>query len=125
MYDEKFKGLQSEVPSNGDIIELCQSIINNVMRNLHVASLAIVEQVNSDGSYIIRPFPIKEGETFKKITSIKVDGLSIDVNDVVVVLYMDRDFRQNLAQNQNHQTFTPTSNGELHQEKYGIIINKI
>lgn len=125
VYSDKFKGFQNQ-PTNDDLTDLVNAIIDNVMRNLHVSTLAIVTKVNSNSVYV-KPFPTNEGEDSKEIEVLNSCGLTLDVKDKVIILFMDRDFRQNLNQlNSNPDAkLTKNVNKEKHCEKFGIIINKL
>ena len=59
-----------------------------------------------------------------------VNGLHIEIevkpNDVVVILFMDRNFIQNLKQIKGNQKLTSLQqNIDLHSDKFGIIIGTL
>ena len=53
-----------------------------------------------------------------------IEGLTLHVNDTVVVVFCDTDFRINLKKIKSHMVISETENN-LHSMSYGIIIGKI
>jgi len=125
IYTDKFKGLRSE-PTSDDLMDFARAIIDNVMRNLHVATLGIVTNVKTNEIYV-KVIPNNENETEKEILVINGTSEELQKDDVVLVLFLDNDFRTNLEQIKanNTKNLQKNKNLEKHTEKFGIIINKL
>ena len=125
IYSDKFKGLRSE-PTSDDLMDFAKAIIDNVMRNLHVAALGIVTKVTTNDIYV-KVVPTNENETEKEISVINGTSEELQKDDVVLVLFLDSDFRTNLEQIKanNTKNLQKNKNLEKHTEKFGIIINKL
>lgn len=124
IYNDKFKGYESQ-PSENDILELSYAIINNVMRNLHVASIGIVTKINEE-KINVKLIPTNEGENEKEVIAYNYVGLTLEENDKVLLIYTDNDFRENIEALKNNKTkLNKNTNMEKHIEKFGIIINKL
>lgn len=124
MDDIKFSGTKM---ISSDFLRVLLALKENIMKDLKVATLAIVKSINEKTqTCIVEPFPLLEIEKNKNITCVvnNIDNLSI--KDIVLVIFLDRNFLQNLGQIKNQQEKTNLKkNTELHSEKYGIIISKI
>lgn len=96
------------------IVELCLALKEATMRDTKVANIATIVQIN-DTDYICKILG-----TEQLISCIAISSLTLAVNDNVVVLFTDTDFRQIL--NSSNKTIT---NSALHSINYGIIICKL
>lgn len=111
--------------NSGDLLRILLALEKKIMRELKVASLAKVKQINNDNRVMVEKFPLTEDESpvlnecYNNVKDLKID-------DIVIVLYMDRNFIQNLNQLKNNQNLTNSNKkDELHSNKYGIIISKL
>lgn len=109
-----------------DFLEVLLVLKANIFRELNVATLGIVKEIK-DNTYVVNPFPTLNTENKEtNIEVIKVSNVEININDVVVILFMDRNFIQNLNQLKNNQKLSQLSkNVVLHSKNFGIIIGKI
>lgn len=117
----------SELNQNtDDFLEVLLTLKANIFRDLKVATLGIVKEIK-DKKFIVNPFPtIIDENKERNIETFCIDGLQINQNDIVVVLFLDRNFIQNLNQATNNQKLTQLNkNVVLHSENFGIIIGKI
>lgn len=104
-----------------DLIEIFKTSETRVLRNCNVSTLAIVDSVN-DREVNCRPFPIREGENEISIIAYKLNGeMELTKNDIVLVIFTDRDFRGNIN---NTNNIYSTNDNELHKNDFGIIIMK-
>lgn len=120
--NENYAGQSVE---SSDIMKVLMALKLNINRDLKVASLGIVKSINND-EYFVEQFPLLENEKAKRITCYKLENLTININDAVLVLFLDRNFLQNLKQlKSGNKLSLSTNNTELHSEKFGIIIGII
>jgi hypothetical protein len=78
-------------------------------------------------------YDMKEGFTKVDITNplvtcLRVEGLTLQVDDVVVVIFTDLDSRQailDIRRGRNKQDNFITENKSYHNSNFGIVINKI
>jgi hypothetical protein len=104
-----------------DLVEIFKISETRVLKNCNVASLAIVDSVD-DRNVTCRPFPIREGESVTSIIAYKLNGdMELSKNDIVLVIYTDRDFRGNIN---NTNNIYSTNDNELHKVDYGVIVMK-
>ena len=106
-----------------DNLEVLLTLKRNIFKNLKVASLGQVTKIGSD-IINVTLFPLYKEETNVVIDCYKLKDLELKLNDVVLILFLDRNFIQNLKQIKNNQSKTnlDVNNVELHSLKYGIII---
>lgn len=105
-----------------DLMAVCTELKANIFRNLKVATLGKVISINNN---IIKckPFPLIENETEKIIDCYSLNHLNLQKNDIVLILFIDRNFIQNLKQIKNDQKLTRLQqNVDLHSDKFGIVI---
>lgn len=116
---QKYQGTNN---TSSDFLKVLLALKKNVFKDLKVAGLAQVKSIKDD-IFTVQPFPILSNELDKNIQCIAVSNLWVKEGDVVLLLYTDRNFIQNLKQVKLGQKLTPLkSDAELHSEKYGIII---
>ena len=108
----------NRVPSS-DFLQVLLALKGNIMRDLNVADIAIVDK--DDGP--IRCKLLNNEEI--KIECEKLKGLTIAKDDLVLVLFTNSDFRNNLKQIRNNQKPQKTSSQSLHNKNYGVIIGII
>lgn len=106
--------MASNKTNQDSIVELCLALKEATMRDTKVANVATIVQINNT-EYICKILG-----TEQLISCIVASGLTLAVNDNVVVLFTDTDFRQIL--NSSNKTIT---NLTLHSINYGIIICKL
>lgn len=124
MDDVKFLGTKMV---SSDFLRVLLALKENIMKDLKVATLAIVKSIDEKTqTCIVEPFPLLENEKNKNINCIINNSDDLSIKDIVLVIFLDRNFLQNLGQIKNQQEKTNLKrNTELHSEKYGIIISKI
>lgn len=108
-----------------DLLTVLLTVKSNILRDLKVASLGVVKEIE-DNNYIVKLFPLLQNENEKTILCFKLKDMTIVKDDVVLILFTDRNFIQNLKQIKLNQTLTKlTENYDLHSHNYGIIIGKL
>ncbi len=114
-----------EVRDNSQL-QVLLSLKRNIMRELNVGSLGEVEKIDND-IITVNLFPAYEETNELKIQCYKLKDLEIKEKDVVVILFLDLNFKQNLLQTRSNQIRSKLSknNKEYHSKKFGIIIGII
>lgn len=121
-YDEKFGGLNI---ASADLLKVLLKLESKTMKDIHVASICKVVSVD-EPTVSVKPYPLLYNESEKVIKCYYLEGLHLNVNDIVVVLYTDREYSQVLKQLKMRQEPSKLNkSSELHSEKYGIIIGLI
>ena len=124
IYNDKFKGFNS-TPTSDDIMSLARAIIENTMRNLHVASIGVITEIKNN-KVKAKLIPTNQGEDEKEIEVANIYGLEVEKNDIILILFLDKDFKNNLEQlNRNEQYLVKNNNNELHHENFAIILGDI
>ena len=107
-----------------DLISIFQDFQTKINRDLNVASFAIVEKVDGRSIYC-KPFPIrKESQPYTIIAYLASLKLKINVDDIVLVIFTDRDFRTCIDSVKSNVNYT-TEDNDLHSINYGVVVSKI
>lgn len=105
-----------------DIVSLFQSAEERTMRHLHVSSLAKVKAVNGN-NVVAMLFPKREGTDTIEINAYNLFNSAINVGDVILVVFTDRDFNVNLATiGQDNNSVVETGDDDLHSLSNAIAI---
>lgn len=112
--------------SKNDDLEVLLALKRNILRDLKVASLGIVKSIK-DNIIKVNLFPTYTNESEITIDCYCLKNLEVNKDNVVLVLFLDRNFIQNLNQKNNNQQLTKVDsrNIELHSLKYGVVIGII
>lgn len=112
--------------SKNDDLEVLLALKRNILRDLKVASLGIVKSIK-DNIIKVNLFPTYTNESEITIDCYCLKSLEVNKDNVVLVLFLDRNFIQNLNQKNNNQQLTKidSKNIELHSLKYGVVIGII
>ena len=112
--------------SKNDDLEVLLALKRNILRDLKVASLGIVKSIK-DNIIKVNLFPTYTNESEITIDCYCLKNLEINKDNVVLVLFLDRNFIQNLNQKNNNQQLTKidSKNIELHSLRYGVVIGII
>lgn len=105
-------------------LDVLLALKTNIFKTLKVATLAQVTSVNGD---IITAsiFPLYKEEDELNLEVQKLKNIEVSKDDIVLILFLDRNFNQNLKQTQNKQErtkMTDLKDNSLHSYKQGIII---
>ena len=108
--------------NKNDDLEVLLALKRNIFRELKVASLGQVKEIGE--TYKVVLFPTYSDELEITIECFKLKNLELTTGDVVLVLFLDRNFIQNFKQIKNNQEKTKLDkkNVELHSQKYAIIV---
>ena len=112
--------------SKNDDLEVLLALKRNILRDLKVASLGIVKSIK-DNIIKVNLFPTYTNESEITIDCYCLKNLEVNKDNVVLVLFLDRNINQNLKQKNNNQQLTKvdSKNIELHSLKYGVVIGII
>lgn len=107
-----------------DLISIFKDFQIKINRDLNVASFAIVEKVDNRSVYC-KPFPIRnETSSYTIIAYLINANLEINKDDIVLIIFTDRDYRtclDNITQDSNYTT----DDSNLHSINYGVVLTKI
>ena len=130
--DSNFNGTSSV---QGGLYDVLLALKQNIFKSLKVGTLAEVKTVNDDNTLVVKPFPLVKGESEKTITcysSMYIDSegtlksLSsvLTKNDIVLVVFIDRNFITAYKQAMKGKTKSTLSNDtDTHSENYGIVVS--
>lgn len=113
---DKLLGNQSEASS---ILDVCLTLKDNIMRNLSVADIAILSQVNDD-KYICKS--ISDGSIYE---CYMLESVNCSPNDVVLVIFTNCDNRKNIERISKGDTEIIDDVNYEHSTNCGVIIGKI
>lgn len=118
--------MSSQSFGSGDFLKILFAVKDNIMRDIKVASFARVKSYNSKtNEYIVEPFPQLQNEN-KVISCVSISNKIVEKNNLVLILFLDRNFLQNLKQYNLKTNLTYLQNlSDLHSEKYGVIISNL
>lgn len=106
--------------ASSDFLRVLIALKKNTMFDTHVADVCRVSQINDD-TYVCTS--ITDGSM---ISAIPVQGMTLNLQDIVLVIFTDLDFRANLKLLKQNQVVTPLDSPETyHSKAFGIITNII
>ena len=91
----------------------------SAMQNTHVAEVCKVVEIRSDS---IKCEVLNTGLILFCAT---LQGLTVQVEDIVLVIFTDTDFRVNLARVKQGQQVSALTSETLHSSNYGIVVGLI
>lgn len=102
--------------TNSDVLQVLLALKANTMLNTNVAEVCQVTNITNEE---IKCNILSTGET---ITCSKLMNLELMANDVVLVIFTNTDFRQNLRKLRNNKSTNQTETKVLHTKDFGIVI---
>lgn len=105
---------------SSDFLRVLLALKKNTMKDSNVADVAVVSSILSDK---ITCTLLSNSKAF--IYCEKLQDLNVQVNDVVLIVFTNTDFRQNLNRIKNNQQPIDNSNEVLHSLNYGIIVGLV
>ena len=99
-----------------DFLRVLIALKNNIMVDCNVCELAKVESISSD-TYNCKIF-----STNGTIQAKALKDLEISVDDIVLVIFTNTDYRTNLTRAKNNQATEVINSEKMHNKSYGIII---
>lgn len=108
-----------------DWTEVLKEVVNKAVEKTNVATLGFVEELSNETEkykiYTISPFPLEEGQSQYTLRCYASKEDAFDKGDIVVVLFTNKDFRNNIESNVPQEV----GSSELHPITCGVIIKKI
>lgn len=105
-----------------DMVSLFQSAQERTMRHLNVSSLAKVKAVNGTNITAML-FPKRKGTETIEINAYNLFNSAINVGDIILVVFTDRDFNGNLATiRQGNDYVAETGDDDLHSLNNAVAI---
>lgn len=108
--------------STASFADVCEALKNNIMRNLSVAELVTITSVNDAASLYKTSLLSNPSQT---IECTKLQELDVKVNDVMLAIFTNTDFRTNLSKVKNGQAISEMKNQTLHSKNYGVLVGLI
>ena len=109
-----------------DLLAVLLALEERIMRRLQVASFGVITNLDTTKKKCyVRTFPIDEEGKSAETACVYSDALEADllVGSVVVILYMDKDFRKNLQLVLGGDKLSQlTSSNTLHGDSNAVII---
>lgn len=108
-----------------DWTDVLKEVVNKASEKTRVATLGFVEEITQEYDkyeiVTVSPFPLEQGQTTYTIRAYASKGEEFNKGDIVVVLFTDRNFRNNI------ETDIPqeSSNEESHPITCGVIIKTL
>jgi len=108
---------------DGSTLEILLELKRAIMKQLRVCSFALVKSVDEiKKTAKVSPFPLLEGEQEKNIEAYCLNDIPKQ-NDIVLLLFADRNFINTLKRMKKHNyNITATNDDKLHSEDFAIII---
>lgn len=104
-----------------DLVSIFEAAEKRTLRHCNVATLALVQKTEKDNIYCL-PFPIREGESPSTIKAWNIYNAKVEKNDIILVIFTDRDFRVN-KDNVSENNIVQTSDNNLHEIEFGVAIS--
>ena len=107
-------------------LEVLMSLKRNIFKSLKVASIGKVKDIRDDEA-LVTLFPTYKNEVEISIWARIAKSVTVEVDDIVVILFLDRNFKQSLKQTlrEEQRTLLEVNNIQLHEYNNGIIIANI
>lgn len=105
---------------SGDFLKVLLTLEDRIKFDLNVADLAIVKEINGD-YYTCEIL----NNNALRIKCIKLKDLEINLNNCVLILYTNDDYRNNLEKLKNNEKPQNYDTELLHTKAYGVIIGII
>lgn len=103
---------------NTSIIDLLLTVKSNIFKTMHTSSVCIVKEAFDDGSF--RCSFIDESNIY--VDAICMMGVEAKVDDAVLVIFTDRDYRASLNAYKNNQQNTNSTTKSYHDLLFGIVV---
>lgn len=114
---DEYKGNKN---STSAFLEVLMALKENINKDLNVAEIGRVVNINEDK---IKVQLLNNSD--QRLICYKLKGLVLDVNDYVLIVFTNSDFRSNLNKIKNNKLPQNIENEQWHSTNYGIIIGVI
>lgn len=104
--------------NSGDLVTLLETFKSHMMREINVSEVGKVEKIENNKYYCKL---INNNEI--TIICTKAKSVKVEKDDIVLIIFADTDFRNNLNKISNDQLTQNINSSILHAKNYGIIIS--
>lgn len=105
---------------SSDFMRVLLTLKDNIMTSNNVAEVCRIDSINNDE---IIAFCINDSS--KKLICTKLANLELAVDDIVLIIFTNTDFRKNLKKIKQGYNTQNIEKAELHSLAYGVIIGLI
>lgn len=109
---------------DSSLAKVLDALKSNIMRNTHVATLGIIKQLNNDNTAYVQFIPENKNEDSSNVICYNASPFKLTINDLVVVIFIDKDFKHVLNQYNKNMALTKQGDDVLHSIEHGVIITK-
>lgn len=107
---------------SGSLSKVLDALKSNIMRNTHVATFAQVKEILNNNRVMVEFLPrTKETKTYVNVYN--ASPFEVKVDDVVIVIFTDKNFKINLRQYESGYELTEIEANVLHSIEFGVIIS--
>lgn len=109
-------------------LDVLLTLKKNIFKNLKVGSFGQIKSIDNDEqTAMVSLFPAYKNETEITISATISKNINVQANDIVVILFLDTNFKTTLKQalKQQKRTTLDTTNLILHDINYGVIISSM
>lgn len=106
--------------NQGSFLDVMLALKNNVMRDLNVAEVVEVKKISTNSitvSVLTNPQQMLE--------CVALQNLDVQLNDIMLVIFTNTDFRTNLNKFKNNQTLQKIDNQTMHTKNTGVLVGLI
>lgn len=103
--------------NSSDFLRVLLTLKDNIMQDLNVADICKVTQISGNDIVCV---PISDSTV--KYYCNKLQEVDIAVNDIVLVIFTNKDYRLNLKRLRSSQPIQNSTTGTLHSSEYGVVI---
>ena len=103
---------------SSDFLKVLLALKQSVMKDLNVSDIAIVTQIKDNYNIYCKSL----NNSSSTIVCTKLNNLELTVNDCVLILYTNEDFRSNLKRYKSNKEIQNMTNSDYHNKSYGVII---
>lgn len=109
-----------------DLMAVLLALKANIMKDLNVATIGVVKSI-AENRITVEPYPkVTNEKATRYIECFQLQGLQLQLKDIVVVLFLDKDSATTIKKLKAGQTPSALpENTDLHKQKYGVIIGKL
>lgn len=105
---------------SSDFLRVLLALKSNIMKDCNVSEVCIVN-AKEDDVYLCSPINDRKTTVYCHT----LQNLDLRINDIVLVIFTNTDFRQNLKRFKANQQFVDISNDSTHSLNHGIVIGLI
>lgn len=105
--------------SKGNLLDVLLSLKQNINKDMQVAEICKILSITDDD---IKVTSINKSE---QLICTKLQNLDLQVDDIVLVVFTNTDFRINLSRIKANQQTQPLSKNVLHSSNFGVVVGLV